>query len=97
MADIKNYSQNKGHCNDKSILPKSYIFLHKNACERTYIDIYVDLLSITFIYSVLLHGAYHQIVKSTVLATNILKPMFLLSNTISVLSNYTLFMPRKPT
>ena len=36
---------------------KSYIFLRNNACETPYIDIYVDFLSTTFIYSVLLHGA----------------------------------------
>lgn len=35
----------------------SCISLHNSACETPYIDIYVDLLSTTFIYSVLLHGA----------------------------------------
>ena len=53
MKDIKNYVQNKGQCKDKSISQKNHIFLHNNAFKTTYFDIYVDLLSITFIYSVL--------------------------------------------
>ena len=52
MKDIRNYVQNKGQCKDKSILQKN-LFLHNNAFETTYIDIYIDLLSITFIYFVL--------------------------------------------
>ena len=33
MTDIKDYSQNKGKCNDKSIPQNSCISPHNNACE----------------------------------------------------------------
>ena len=58
---------------------------------------HLDLLSITLMYAVLLHGTYDPIVKSTLdRICNILKLLFFLSNIISVLSNHTLFMSRKP-
>ena len=48
------------------VTQNAYICLDNNAYKTRYTDIYVHLLSINFIYSVLLHGVvlYHQIAKS---------------------------------
>ena len=59
LTGIKDYLQKKGQCKDKSISQK----VHMN-CEAPYIEIYVDSLSITFIYSVLLHGGEVATIKS---------------------------------
>ena len=63
VTDIKNYLQNKSQYKDKSISHKIHIFSCIIMLVK-HIDIYIDLFSITFIYSVLLHDTYHQIVKS---------------------------------
>ena len=43
-------------------MKNSYIFLHINDCETPYIDIYIDLLSISLtLLSVLLHCSYNQV------------------------------------
>ena len=45
-----------------SATKKSYIFLYNNNCETSYIDIYIDLVSINLNFlSILQHYAYHQI------------------------------------
>ena len=54
VTDIKNYLQNKGQYKDKSISHKIHIFSYIIMLVK-HIDIYIDLLSITFIYPVLLH------------------------------------------
>ena len=65
ITDVKNYLEYKGQCKDKSISQKIHIFfLHDNACETSYINIYVDLVSITLIYSVLLHGGLVPTIRS---------------------------------
>ena len=97
MADIKIYLQFNGLCKDKSMLQMIHIFSCSNACETSYIGIYVNLLSITFIYSVLLPDAYHKIMKSIPHRTCIKHyKIAVLSNIISISSNYTSFMSRKP-
>ena len=54
--------KSKGQCKDKCLKKNSYIFLHKNDCKTPYIDIYIDLLSISFnLLSILSYCAYHQI------------------------------------
>ena len=50
MTSKKNCLQNKGHTRIILHLTDSYIFLHENDCKTAYIDIYVDLLLVTFIY-----------------------------------------------
>ena len=45
-----------------SATKESYIFLDNSDCETSYIEIYIDLLSINFnLLSVLQHYAYYQI------------------------------------
>ena len=54
--------KSKSQCKDKCLKKNSYIFLHKNDCKTSYIDIYIDLLSINFnLPSVLQDYAHHQI------------------------------------
>ena len=60
----KKYLQNKGHGKDKSVSHKIHIFsCMMMFAKHVALNIYVDLPSITFSFSVISHG-YHQIVKS---------------------------------
>ena len=71
---------------------KSYIFLHNNDYETSYIDIYVDLLPINLnLLSVLQHYAYHQISDFEIYAPLTIICMIakyiVISNTIGVVSD----------
>ena len=62
---MENYLQNKSQCKDKSISHKIYLFfLLFNACETSYINIYVDLLSITLTDSVFFHDGVMATIRS---------------------------------
>ena len=62
MTDTKNThiksNAKMNNCHKKN----SYIFVHNSDCKTSYIDIYIDLLSINFnLLSVLWYYAYHRI------------------------------------
>ena len=62
MTDMKNThiksNAKMNNCHKKN----SYIFVHNIDCKTSYIDIYIDLLSINFnLLSVLWYYAYHRI------------------------------------
>ena len=89
---IKNYLQNRGQCKNKSISQKIHIFpcmimlwntLHWHLCWFTVDNIH------------LLPAWFLSPDCEMYTALHILKSLFFLSNIISVLSSYTLFMYRK--